>query len=151
MSRTNKNRRCVACTVFFLPLMVLALLSGRTAATQQNVPQGQQAMQAAMMAMMIASMFASSKRLKKDIEPLDTDEYAVALTKLRDTPIVRYNYKWEPTGHRKHTGPILEMSPPDIREDAWRINILDYNGLLHAGVKSLDRRVEALEGVLAHA
>jgi hypothetical protein len=39
MSLTKQNSRRIACTSLFLALVVLGVLPGRTAATQQNVPQ----------------------------------------------------------------------------------------------------------------
>ena len=90
----------------------------------------------------------SSARLKKGIRPYDPDEYDRALAKIRDTPITRYHYRWEPEHARLHTGPILELAPEDIREDALRINLLDYSGLLHAGLKAVDRRITRVEAHL---
>lgn len=110
------------------------------------------------------SMFTgSSARLKKNILPLDpeeferaktargvrlpisTDGYDEALLKLRETPVTRWRYRWERDDTRApHIGPILELSPEEIREDDTRINLLDYIGLTHAGVKALDRTVTRL-------
>lgn len=89
-----------------------------------------------------AGAAVSSARLKRNIRPLDPDEYARALETLRATPVVRYRYRWEgDTDRAPHVGPILELSPPEIREDAWHVNLLDYAGLTHAGLKGLDREV----------
>jgi hypothetical protein len=86
---------------------------------------------------------ASSGRLKKNIRGLDKDEYEGALRKLRDTPITRYHYKWDPPGREPHIGPILEMSPKEIHYgDGTHVSLLDYAGLLHAGVKGLERKVD---------
>src|SRR5215471_6739195 len=123
---------------------------GSTSTTTQNPPIGQEVMggigAAASLAMMLSMMGAfSSRKLKKGIQPLDRDEYADAIAKLRETPIVRYNYRWERDGSRKHIGPILEMSPEEIRGSDLHINLLDYAGLQHAGLKNLDKRLQALE------
>ncbi len=91
----------------------------------------------------------SSARLKTDIEPYDPDEYDRALAKIRATPITRWRYKWESPTRRPHTGPILELAPEDIREDALHINLLDYTGLLHAAVKAVDRKVDRFAAQLA--
>ena len=87
----------------------------------------------------------SSASLKTDIVPLDRDEYAVALRRLRDTPITRWRYHWDAPDRPKRIGPILELSPDEIKEDRLRLNVLSYAGLLHAGLKDVDRRVLALE------
>lgn len=89
-------------------------------------------------------LFPSSARVKKAIEPYDRDEYDRALRKLRETPITRWRYHWEPDDGPKHTGPILEMSPEDIKADDSRLDLLSYVGLTHAGVKALDRKVDDL-------
>lgn len=94
----------------------------------------------------------SSARLKKGILPLDPDEYDKALMKLKAMPVVRYRYRWENERDRApHIGPILELSPEEIREDGLRINLLDYIGLTHAAVKAMDRKVERFGERLAAA
>ena len=100
-------------------------------------------MRAAQMAATIGAGF-SSARLKRDITPLDPDEYSRALDRVRGTPIVRYRYLWEAGRPTPHIGPIAELSPDEIRDGPLRINMLDYAGLLHASVKALDRRVNRL-------
>ena len=93
---------------------------------------------------------ASSARLKKGILPLDPDEYDKALMKLKAMPVVRYHYRWENEHDRApHIGPILELSPEEIREDALRINLLDYIGLTHAGLKAVDRKLDRFAAQLA--
>lgn len=99
-----------------------------------------------------AAAAGSSAKLKKSILPLDQDEYDLALAKVRDTPIVRYRYKWEgEEGRAPHIGPILELSPEEIREDDTRVNVLDYAGLLHAGLKAVDRKVEHVSRLIAES
>lgn len=109
----------------------------------------------------------STARLKKSILPLDEKEFARAvkkrrglpisvdredaydraLTKVRETPIVRYRYTWEgEEGRAPHIGPLLELSPEEIREDDTHVNVLDYAGMLHAGLKAVDRKVSRLAG-----
>ena len=90
-----------------------------------------------------AAAAMSSKRLKKDIHHVGSDAYDEALTKLRDTPIARWLYKWEPDDREPHIGPILELSPKEIHYgDGTHISLLDYSGLLHAGLKGLERKVD---------
>jgi len=84
----------------------------------------------------------SSARYKRNIQPLDLDEYAKALKRVRETPITRYRYRWEEDRGPEHIGPILELAPPEITDDGKTVNILDYAGLLHAGLKAVDRRVD---------
>jgi hypothetical protein len=90
----------------------------------------------------------STARVKKDIVPYDRDEYDVALQKLKDTPVTRWKYTWEGDDVPVHTGPILELSPDDIKRDSWHLDLLSYTGLTHAGLKALDRKVERLAEVL---
>lgn len=97
---------------------------------------------------------ASTARVKKDITPLDTDEYTKALGRVRDTPIVRYRYKWEDeqTGGAPHIGPILELSPEEIKHpNKVHVRMLDYLGLQHAAMKGLDKDVRKLAGQLRRA
>ena len=92
---------------------------------------------------------ASSARFKKDIEPLDRDEYDRARRRLiRETPITRWRYKWEGNDRAPHTGPILEMAPEEIRESDTHLNLLNYTGTLHAAVKAIDRDVQELQTAL---
>jgi hypothetical protein len=105
----------------------------------------------------------STARVKKDITPLDAaefkaavqakglplDAYDDALTALRDTPITRWRYTWEPDDSLPHIGPILELSPPELSRDGLRVDLLDYAGLTHAGLKALDRQVQRLEAKVA--
>jgi hypothetical protein len=86
----------------------------------------------------------SSAKLKKDILPLDPDEYDRALMRLLDTPVVRYRYKWEPSDRTPHIGPIAELSPDEIRDGPLMIRLLDYSGLEHAAIKALNRKVDRL-------
>lgn len=90
----------------------------------------------------------SSAKFKRDILPLDRDEYDRALARVRETPITRYRYKWEANRGPKHIGPILELAPPEITDDGETVNLLDYAGLQHAALKAVDRKVEALTRAL---
>ena len=92
---------------------------------------------------------ASSARFKKSIVPYDRDEYDVALDKLRATPITTWRYRWEEDGGRKHVGPILELSPDDIKASDTHIDLLSYSGLIHAGLRAVDRKVNRLSAALA--
>lgn len=97
------------------------------------------------------SVAASSARFKKDIVPLDRDEYRGALRKLRETPVTRWRYTWEADDGRPHVGPILEMSPSEIKASDTHLDLLSYSGMLHAGLKGLDRDVEELRATLREA
>lgn len=92
----------------------------------------------------MGGLFKSSARYKRDILPLDFDEYDAALGRVRETPITRYRYKWEKDRGPKHIGPILELAPEEITDDGHTVNLLDYTGLLHASVKAVDRDVRRL-------
>jgi hypothetical protein len=92
--------------------------------------------------------FLSTARVKKHITPLDEDEYREALKKIRDTPVTRWRYNWEPADKQKHIGPILELSPDEIKADETHVSLSDYLGLTHAAVKGLDREVQTLRRAL---
>ncbi len=92
-----------------------------------------------------AAIIASTAKVKKNILPLNLDEYDAALQRVKDTPIVRYRYKWETDQGEPHIGPILELSPPEISDDGVTVNMLDYAGLQHAALKAVDRKVERLK------
>ena len=92
----------------------------------------------------------STARAKKDIAPVDR-EGATALQKLRDTPIFRYRYKWEPPEREPHVGPLLELSPKEIHASDTHISLLDYIGLTHQGLKEIDRDVTTLRHALKEA
>lgn len=107
---------------------------------------------------------ASSITLKKDVLPLDMDEFAQAATRrgrvldmepadeyekarqtVRGLPIARWRYKHEPETRTPHIGVIAELSPDEIREGPLKINLMDLAGLTLAAVKGVDRRVDRLE------
>jgi hypothetical protein len=91
---------------------------------------------------------ASSATLKKNINPLDRDEYDAALDKVRALPIARWLYKHEPDSRTPHIGVIAELSPDEIRDGPLHVNLMDMAGLTLASVKGLDRKVTRLEARL---
>lgn len=94
----------------------------------------------------------SSARFKKDIEPLDRDEYDRARRRLvRETPVTRWRYRHEPDGGRPHTGPILELSPEEIKASETHLDLLSYVGNLHAATKAIDRDVQEIQATLRRA
>ena len=89
-----------------------------------------------------AMLGASTARVKRAITPLTVHDHAEALRTVRQTPIVRYRYRWETDADRvPHIGPILETSPALLTDDGVHVNLLDYLGLLHAALIALDRKV----------
>jgi hypothetical protein len=90
---------------------------------------------------------ASSATLKKNILPFDRDEYDQALDKLKATPITTWRYKWDADDRQKRTGVLLELAPDEIKEDRLRLDMVSYAGMLHAGLKAVDRRVPRMEGL----
>jgi hypothetical protein len=99
-----------------------------------------------------AALAASTGRLKKDIVPFDVGEYGKAMKKLRDTPITSWRYTWEPSTRPPHVGPILELSPRELQAgDGIHVDLLGYAGMLHAGLKSVDRDVKSLRELLEEA
>ena len=87
----------------------------------------------------------STARVKKDIEPLDRDEYRRALRKVRNMPITRWRYAWEADDREPHVGPILELAPREIRLDDTHLSLSDWLGLTTAAVKGVDREVQAVK------
>lgn len=99
----------------------------------------------------VAAGFAgtfSTLRAKREIEPLDVDEYERARLKVKDTPVVRFKYKWDRPEDRKHLGIIIETSPEDVSRDGVTLDMPGYMGLTLAAVKGVDRRVDRLEARL---
>ena len=89
---------------------------------------------------------ASSVTLKRDIMPLDLDEYETARRTVRGLPIVRYRYKDEDDSRpAPPIGPLAETLPDEVREGPLHVNLLDLTGLTLAAVKGVDRRVDRLE------
>lgn len=93
----------------------------------------------------LGSLFKSSARFKRDIEPLDVDEYERALRKVRETPVVRFRYKDESPRSPKRLGIVIETSPPEVTRDGLTLDMPSYTGLVLAGLKGLDRRVDRVE------
>lgn len=87
----------------------------------------------------------SSARFKRDIEFQDTDSY---LDRARRTPLAKWNYKWEPPGSPRHTGPIVELAPKEYTMGGLAVNPVWYAGELHGALKELDRKVSFLEKAL---
>lgn len=90
----------------------------------------------------------SSERFKRDIEPLDVDEYERARLKVKETPVVRFKYKWDRSEDRKHLGIVIETSPEEVSRDGLTLDVPGYLGLTLAAVKGVDRRVDRLEARL---
>ncbi len=90
----------------------------------------------------------SSARLKKHILPLDLDEYEKARRTVAALPLARYRYKWEDDARTPHIGVIAELSPDEIRDGPFKINLMDLSGLTLAAVKGIDRRVDRMEARL---
>lgn len=91
----------------------------------------------------------SSATLKRDIDPLDVDEYERARRTVRELPIVRYRYKHEDDSRpAPHIGPLAETLPDEVREGKLRVNLLDLTGLTLAAVKGVDRRMDRIEARL---
>lgn len=91
---------------------------------------------------------ASTAKVKKDIEPLDVDEYERARLKVKDTPVVRFRYKWDGPEDRKHLGILIETSPEEVSRDGTTLDFPGYMGLTLAAVKGVDRRIDRLEARL---
>ena len=92
--------------------------------------------------------YGSSATLKKDILPLDVDEYEKARRTVATLPVARWRYKHEPPTRLPHIGVIAELSPPEIREGPLHISAMDLAGLTLAAVKGVDRRVDRMEARL---
>ena len=91
---------------------------------------------------------ASSARFKRDIAPLDVDEYERARLRVQETPVVRFAYKWEGPEERPHLGVVIETSPEEVSRDGLTLDMPGYVGLTLAALKGVDRRVDRLEARL---
>jgi len=95
-----------------------------------------------------AGAYASSARFKRDIAPLDVDEYERARLKIKETPVVRFAYKWDEPDERPHLGIVIETSPEEVSRDGLTLDLPGYMGLTLAAVKGVDRRIDRLEARL---
>ena len=78
----------------------------------------------------------SSRTLKKDITPLNSQDYASVLNKIGKLQMVRYLYKTE-DNRPPHLGVIAEDSPQDILDPSGkRLSVADYAGFVLAGLKA---------------
>ena len=88
----------------------------------------------------------SSKTFKKDILEMEEGDEDESLSLVSKGKVYRWNYKGEPDGPRRHMSLMAEEAPDDVRApDGKHLDVGNYLGLLTSAVKSLTRKVEALE------
>ena len=94
-----------------------------------------------------AGLYAlSSKHAKKDILEMEEGDEDESLSLVSKGKVYRWNYKGEPDGPRRHMSLMAEEAPDDVRApDGKHLDVGNYLGLLTSAVKSLTRKVEALE------
>ncbi len=87
----------------------------------------------------------SSKKYKKDVAPLNTQDYSSTLKEIEKMDLVYYRYKDQNT-KRRNLGVIAENSPKQfITEDRDSMNITELTAFTVAGLKALTEEVKTLE------
>ena len=99
---------------------------------------------AGILAMLKYAGLLSSVEYKTDIEEIDAITEESMADKILDTAIFKYRYK-EESPDKRHIGLILEESPDEVGFFGRFVGLYEYIGTLHATIKSLNRRLEAVE------
>jgi len=87
----------------------------------------------------------SSVAYKTDIEEICPRSEERLAEKMLNTKLFEYRYKEEDSGVR-HMGMIVEHAPDEVHLFDKMVGLYEYIGTLHATIKSLNRRLEKLEG-----
>ena len=92
----------------------------------------------------------SSRKEKKQISSLSSEEYADILAKVRQTDLVRYRFKSEPDDSKLHLGVIAEDAPDVIvDEQKQHLRLIDYSGFLLAAIKAQQGIIDGLQAELS--
>jgi len=90
----------------------------------------------------------SSKKYKKDIEPLSPKDYESALAEIEKMNLVYYRYKNQ-KGKRLNLGVIAEEAPQQIvTEDRQNLSLREFATFTLAGLKALTNKTKTLEDTL---
>jgi hypothetical protein len=86
---------------------------------------------------------SSSRTLKKDIVPLQPQDYQEIMHQINGIQMVRYLYKTE-SDRQPHLGVIAEDSPAEILDPAGKaVSLSDYAGYILAGLKAQAEQIQA--------
>jgi hypothetical protein len=96
----------------------------------------------------------STRRAKKDIHYLSSDEIDALARSTLDLRLATYEYRFAPYAGRRHLGFIIEDSPdaPAVARDRDMVDLYGYTSMLlgtvqrqHRQIEALRKQVEALE------
>jgi len=87
----------------------------------------------------------SSIGYKTDISKVDNASEELMADKMLRTELFEYRYKVEGKDAR-HMGMIVEKAPDEVNVLGDMVGLYEYIGTLHATIKSLNRRLEKIEG-----
>ena len=93
-----------------------------------------------------AAIALSSVEFKKDISEISQTQEVEIYEQIKDTPLFNYRYKFESDEQKPHLGLITESSPQEVTMfDNKAVGLYEYISALHATIKVLSKKVEALE------
>jgi len=88
---------------------------------------------------------ASSRAYKTDIQEVGNGDEELMAEQMLDTKIFKYRYN-EESPDKRHLGLIIEEAPSEVSFFDKFVGLYEYIGTLHATIKSLNRRLEKIEG-----
>jgi hypothetical protein len=88
----------------------------------------------------------STRRAKKDIHYLSSDEIDALAKSALDLRLATYEYRSAPYAGRRHLGFIIEDSPnaPAVDRDRDMVDLYGYTSMLLGTVQRQEREIEAL-------
>jgi len=88
----------------------------------------------------------SSREYKKNITPLQPNDYEKVLRRLRELDVVKYHYKGDIEDRKLRLGLIAEDAPKEMTsEDGKAMSLSDSIGFLLASVKAQQEQIETLQ------